>query len=196
MGDDMDNVTKESKGDIYDQLYSPYYQKKKTIEFWQPVQEAGKLLAIMDDNHTNRSKQLSDWRIVKDVCEEIKARYGGFGTFFDLRIGDWQYTIYCLHGKRCGTTPSAALNALLRMRERCFSDIYLRGHHHQKQVHQLEIKKLTKEGLATHKQSFGITGSFLNWDDSYAEMLEYNLSVQGCIKIKLFVKKWDVHISL
>lgn len=53
MGDDMDIVTKESKGDIYEQQYSPYYQKQETIKFWKPVQEANKLFACPPNkNHT------------------------------------------------------------------------------------------------------------------------------------------------
>lgn len=195
-GDDMDNVTKESKGNIYEQQYSPFHQRQKTIEFWKPVQEAKKLLCILDDNHSNRSKNSVDWRIVEDVCSTIGAKYGGFGCFLELKIGEQRYTIYAIHGKKGGTSPASALNNLISMNQRCISDIYLRFHHHKKIVYQDEVKRLTAEGLKEHKRTYGISGSFINWDNSYAEQLEYPISVQGCIKLKLFVNKWDVHISL
>ena len=75
------------------------------------------------------------------------------------------------------------------MNQRCIADIYLRGHHHRKIVHQDEIKKLTIEGLKEHKRTYCVTGSFLEWDNSYAEMLEYNITVKGCVKLKLFTQK-------
>lgn len=200
MGDDMDNCLKESKGNIYEQQYSPYLQRQMTVEFWRPVQEAGKLLCIMDDNHTYRSRLAADWHIVEDVCRELKARYGGFGSLLDLRIGKQQYTIYVVHGKKCGTTDAYALNSVITMNQKCVADIYLRGHHHRKIIHQDEVKKLVFSNdrwqLVEHKRTYGVTGSFLEWDSSYAEMLEYNLTVKGCIKLKLFTEKWDVHASL
>jgi len=196
MGDDMENIIREGKGDIYEQQMSPYYQNQEATKFWKPVQDAGKLLCILDDNHAHRSQISVDWRIVKDRCDALGARYGGFGAFLDLRIGEQQYTIYALHGKRSGTTDSGALNNVIKMNQRCIADIYLRGHHHRKIVHQDEIKKLTKHGLQEHKRTYGITGSFLEWDDSYAEQFEYNINVKGCIKLKLFIEKWDVHSSL
>ena len=196
MGDDMDLVTKDSKGDLYEQQMSPYYQRQKTIEFWKPVQDIGKLLCVMDDNHAYRVKFASDWHIVEDVCKELNARYGGFGTFLDLKIKTQQYTLYCVHGKKCGTTDTYALNSVITMNQRCIADIYLRGHHHRKLIHQDEIKKLTSEGIREHKRTYAVTGSFLEWDNSYAEQYEYNITVKGCIKLKLFTQKWDVHASL
>lgn len=197
MGDDMDNVTKDSKGNLYEQIYSPWEQRAKTIEFWGPVEAEKKLLCIMDDNHTYRSKLLADWHIVEDVCKQIGARYGGFGAFLDIRIGDkQQYTLYVVHGKKCGTTDAYALNSVITMNQRCIADIYLRGHHHRKLCHQDEVKKLTASGLKEHKRTYCVTGSFLEWDNSYAEIMEYNITVKGCIKLKLFVNKWDVHASL
>ena len=196
MGDDMDNVVLGSKGEIYDQQQSPHHQFKETIKFWKPVAKAGKLLAIMDDNHTYRSRALADWHIVEDICEKLDARYGGFGCFLDLRIGAQQYTIYCLHGRKGGTTDSGVLNTLVKMNQRVVADIYLRGHNHRKIVHQDEVKKLTKFGLMEHKRSYGVTGSFMSWDNSYAERSEYLISVRGCIKLELFADHWDVHISL
>lgn len=184
---------------------SPYYQREETIKFWRPVQEAKKLLCICDDNHSYRVKELADWRITEDVCKEIGARYGAFGAFLDLRImaGDKeirQYTLYAVHGKRSATTDAGAMNNAIRMNQRAIADIYLRFHHHRKIVHQDEIKKLVFSNgewkLAEHKRTYGINGSFLEWDNSYAEQLELNISVKGCIKFKLYVNKWDVHVSL
>lgn len=200
MGDDCDNVIKESLGNIYDQQYSPYYQRQKTIEFWTPVQKEGKLWCIMDDNHAYRSRLLADWRIVEDVCGTIGARYGGFGAFLDIRVGERQYTIYCIHGRGTSITDGGVLNNLIKMNQRCIADIYLRGHHHRKIVHQDEIKKLVFANgewqLVEHKRTYGVTGSFLEWDNSYAEIKEYPITVKGCIKLKLFVNRWDIHISL
>lgn len=202
----MDCVTKESKGNIYEQVMSPYYQKQETLNFWRPVQESGKLWCILDDNHTYRLRDLADWRIVPDVCKELKARYGGWGCFLDIRIVNEnkqeirQYTIYTVHGKRSGTTDASALNNVIRMNQRALADIYLRFHHHRKIVHQDEIKKLVYSGgeykLVEHKRTYCINGSFIDWDSSYAEMLELNISVKGCVKLKLFVNRWDTHCSL
>ena len=184
---------------------SPYYQKKETIHFWSPVAMAKKLLCVMDDNHSFRVRDLADWRVMPDVAEELKVNYGGFGAFLDVRLTMdgkeiRQYTIYTVHGKRSATTDAGALNNVIRMNQRAIADIYLRFHHHRKIVHQDEIKKLTLTNnqwiLAEHKRTYAINGSFLGWDNSYAEQCEYNISVQGCIKIKLYTERWDVHASL
>jgi len=184
---------------------SPYFQKKETINFWRPVAEARKLLCVMDDNHTYRVRDLADWRIMPDVAEELKVNYGGWGAFLDIRLLTQdrelqQYTLYAVHGKRSATTDAGALNNVIKMNQRAIADIYLRFHHHRKIIHQDEIKRLVFSGnqwrLAEHKRTYAINGSFLEWDNSYAEMNEYNISVKGCIKLKLFVNKWDVHASL
>jgi hypothetical protein len=137
---------------------------------------------------------------MQDVCENIGARYGGWGAFLDLRIGARQYTLYIVHGRRNATMDAAALNNTIRMNQRAIADIYLRFHHHRKIVHQDEIKKLVFSDnqwrLVEHKRTYGVCGSFLDWDNSYAEQLELGLTVKGCIKLKLFVDKWDVHASL
>lgn len=198
--DDMDCVTKESKGNIYEQTMSPYFQKQETIKFWKPVQEAGKLLCAMDDNHSYRVRQLADWRIMEDVCKELGARYGGWGAFLELGIGKQRYTIYVIHGRRNATTDATALNNTIKMNERAIADIYLRFHHHRKIIHQDEIKKLTFSNnewiLAEHKRTYAVCGSFLEWDNSYAEQLELGLTVKGCIKLKLYVDNWDVRAIL
>ena len=196
MGDDMDNVTRDSVGNIYEQQMSPYYQHQEAIKFWKPVAKAKKLLCIMDDNHSYRSRITTDTHWTEDLCQKIKARYGSYGALLDLRIGKQQYTINVTHGTGGGTTPGGVLNSLIKMSNRCIADIYLRGHHHSKMIHQDEIKRLTKSGLRQHKRTFGVTGSFLEWDSSYAEAKEYPITVKGCIKIKLFVWKEDCHISL
>ena len=184
---------------------SPYFQKKETIKFWQPVADSGKLLCVLDDNHSYRVRDLADWRVMSDVAEELKVFYGGWGIFLDIRfLKDneeiRQYTLYAVHGKRSATTDAGALNNAIRMNQRAIADIYLRFHHHRKICHQDEIKKLVfsqdKWQLAEHKRTYCINGSFLEWDKSYAEMNEYNISVKGCIKIKLFTERWDVHASL
>jgi hypothetical protein len=201
----MESITKTSKGNIYDQQMSPHFQRKATIDFWKPVQEAGKLWCMLDDNHSYRLRDLADWRVVEGVCEELKATYGGWGAFLDIRIKDGdkeirQYTIYTLHGKRSGTTDAAALNNVIRMNQRAIADVYLRFHHHRKIVHQDEIKKLVLSGnqwvLAQHKRTYGINGSFLEWDNSYAEQCEYNIPVKGCIEFKLYINKWYTHAGL
>lgn len=196
MGDDMENTIRDSIGNIYEQQYSPYLQHQESIKFWRPVAQAKKLLCVIDDNHSYRSRNITDTRWTEDLCDKIGARYGGYGTFLNLRVGPQQYTIYVVHGRGSATTAAGKLNSLIKMSNKCVADIYLRGHHHSKVIHQDEIKHLTKFGLQEHKRTFGITGSFLEWDNSYAEIREYPISVKGCIKLKLFTWHWDCHISL
>ena len=54
----------------------------------------------------------------------------------------------------------------------------------------------TKDRIVEEKQYVVLTGSYLEWDTSYAQMKNYPISKIGSPKIKLFSDRKDIHFSI
>jgi hypothetical protein len=211
LGDDIENAV---PGDevhnsmMWDSNLHPQDQLDQAVEFWKPVVKAGKLLLTHDSNHFWRSEAKTGISIAKQMnifmrteAKDAKARmpeWGRWQAFTKLHVGNQCYKIHSWHGSGGAATPEGALRKCRAQAMIHQADAFLMGHFHRKVIDQDlyfawpsgEVKPVERTRV------YGVTGSFLKWEDSYAERAGYGPSIRGAIKLDLSAKRWDMKISL
>ncbi len=117
-GDMMNNATKSSVSNVYEEIMSPSDQKRWLADQLYEIRD--KILCVVPGNHENRSKRDVDDHPLYDVCckLDIEDRYRPNAAFMIIRIGDKQasglrnptYTLCVLHGKGGGIYTGASVN--------------------------------------------------------------------------------------
>jgi hypothetical protein len=211
LGDDIENAI---PGDeihnsmLWDSNMMPEEQFESAIEFWEPLVKKGKLLLTQDSNHWWRTEAKTGISMAKQMnvflnsmAEKNKSRAPKFGRWQSLskvNVGKYTYKIHSWHGTGGATTPESALKKCRSQAMNHHADIFLMGHFHRKVIDQdVYFDWLDGAKRPTQRmRAYGVTGSFLNWENSYAERAGYSPGVLGAIKVELSAKRWDVKISL
>lgn len=211
LGDDIENAI---PGDevhdsmIYDQTLHPQEQFEAALEYWEPVVKAGKLLISHDSNHFWRSEAKTGLSVARNMnvfmkqmakdAGSRKPEWGRWQAFTKLKVGQQLYRIHSWHGTGGAATPSSALSKCRSQAMIHQADVFLMGHYHRKVVDQ-DLYFSWPDGAPKpieRMRAYGVTGSFMKWDDSYAERAGYAPSIRGAIKLELSAKRWDIKISL
>lgn len=209
LGDDIDNAV---PGDevhnsmMWESTMHPAEQLETAIEYWRPLAEAGKLLVTHSSNHWWRSEAKTGISIASQMNVFLNAlapkskgpKFGNWMAYARIKVGSQIYRVHSWHGSGGASTPAGALNKCRSQAMPHHADIYLCGHFHRKMIDQ-DLYYDWPEGATKPVQRsryYGVTGSFLNWDESYAERAGYAPSVLGAIKLELGAKRWDVKLSL
>ena len=99
-----------------------------------------------------------------------------------------------------GTQTGGNVNAVEKMANIAYCDLYTMGHVHKLTTFAKDIKEvdLRNNCMADKRQVFVTTGSALGWDSSYSEMKGYSIPKKGFPKIRLdMIKgKKDIHCSI
>ena len=208
LGDDTDNALpgdEKHNSMMFENNLTPDEQFVVACEFWRPLVQKGKVIATFDSNHWWRTEAKIGISMAKQMNEflrmnakGLKPEWGRWQSLYRISVGRNTYTVHSQHGSGGGTTPESALK---KCRETAYShhaDVYLRGHHHKKVIHQ-DLYFDWRDGSDSPQErtrTFGCTGCFLKWDNSYAERSGLPPAVRGAIKLELSSKRHDVRISL
>lgn len=198
MGDNIENSTRSSVGSgVYEQIMDPMRQVGEMIEFWRPVAEAGKILGFLDGNHERRTFNVSGIDVSRVMATTLGVPYLEHGGFVVLDVGNQTYKIHARHG----ATGSTVLPGKMRACEAAAlvndADIYCMGHVHDLAAW-VKIYRgvdLGHDHMVELNRHFVLTGHFLGYEGSYAEMKGYQISKSGAPKIRLNGKRRDIHIS-
>lgn len=145
LGDTIDNPTKSSVGDTYEETLSPMQQIKTAISLFEPIKD--KILGGVGGNHEFRTYKTEGIDLMYFLFSEfhIAERYNQDGTLLFLRLGEEErgrkitgkdeirqilYTLYMTHGSANGRTPGAKVNGLMRLGSIINPDIIVAGHTH------------------------------------------------------------------
>ncbi|MHA1250803.1 MAG: metallophosphoesterase [Candidatus Helarchaeota archaeon] len=196
MGDYINAGTKHSISDIYSETMNPMSQYETIIEYFEPIKD--RLFGIHMGNHEYRIWRESGVNLAKMMAKELNTKYLGFGCFTKLKIKNQNYSIYSTHGSSGAWTPEGKLRAVRRLGESFDADIFLYSHVHDLSVQSEERRKINykKKIVEKKKKYYVLTGHFLNYEDSYAEMKAYKPGKKGVAKIKFFGDRWDIHCSI
>ena len=119
-------------------------QRKRVKELLSPLSEEGKLLVLGTGNHEEEIHMRHDNDIVRNLCDDLKVPYGGYGYFLVLdfvrveghcRGHHRQYVIHAWHGAGAAQTEGARLSRLMRLVNDIEADIYVMGHLHAITIH-------------------------------------------------------------
>lgn len=199
MGDYLESGTRESVGDsVYQQKLNPQEQMEQMIEILRPVAEAGLLIGLLEGNHENRITKMTSINVTKIMANMLGVPYLGYACWNLLRVGKMHYSLYANHGSSGSRFKHTKLKAAIDIAHWIDADIIAMAH-----VHSLVAESIIKQSVSLKTKTVVekkcyvvITGSYIAWDKSYAQMKNMPITKIGSPKAKLNAKKKDVHFSL
>lgn len=192
MGDLLELATKTSVGrSVYDEEYPTQRQFEIAVETFKPYADIIDL--VVEGNHEERIIRDTSFEITQEFCHRIGRfdAYGKFGSIVNYNLGNGMtYSAYAWHGSTGGVKESSAINALLGMRERVTSHLYLMGHTH-KLLHfnrKLYVPAPDQEEPAIINQMFVNTGTAVD-DGGYGAQKGLPLQRIGYGVIQIFANE-------
>lgn len=199
MGDFLECATRDSIGaGVYEQTGHPQEQMEEMIEWLRPISESGRLIGLLTGNHEERIYKATGFEPVQLMCKELRVPYLGSACYLLLRVGSKTYKVYAVHGRSGARLPQTKLLACRRLADIATAQLYLMGHMHSLESNasiyfDADPSKRLKVQRTRH---FVVTGSFLEYENSYAETACMVPSRTGAPKIVLEADSNDIHISL
>ena len=183
MGDLIDCGIKTSIGaSAYEQTLTPNEQLNKIVEIFRPYRE--QIDGVVLGNHEYRIMKDSGIDVLEQFCNILDVEYFLYSgtinyTFGRTRNDRRSYSINFFHGKAGGGVENA-LRACKGMSQKVFADVFLMGHCHYKAYTSRVLKYVTRNKLLKQMQQlFVLTGHSLNYDDSYADQMNLEISPKG-----------------
>ena len=100
-----------------------------------------------------------------------------------------------MHGRTNARFDGTALLAAERIANSFLCDIFAMGHCH-KAIDDFIKTQQTVNGMVTeHKKLILITGSYMKYDDTYAQTLGLPISKLGSPQVTLEVERKDFHVN-
>ena len=196
MGDLIEMATRDSVGaGIYEQKHIGQDQYEQMIEWLRPLAEKKFILGILTGNHEERVYKSTGVNITKLFARELKIKYLGNASWSRFKVGNQHYNIYALHGRTGSRFDGTALLALERISTAFFCDLICMGHVHKMISSTVIIQKIENNLVREHKKTLLITGSYLKYDDGYAQTVGLPISKLGSPTVKFYSTKKDIHIS-
>lgn len=123
LGDLIDNATRSSVADVWENILSPREQKERMVRQLEPLARAGRILCILPGNHERRSVRETEYNPAYDIAVNlgIEDLYRENMAFLCLRFGNPKYdgmknptyTLAVMHGAGGGKKFGSSLNNLV-----------------------------------------------------------------------------------
>lgn len=209
-GDILNVATRSSASSPFEQNMDLSEQIDKAVSIFAPVKD--KILGAISGNHENRIEEICGYNPMRHVCQQLGVPYLGLSAVLALRVGKGNgvrkgkpsgdfitYVLYFHHTTGGGSTPGSKVNRVEKMRGIITNaDAYIGSHSHQL----FAVPELgqhysgAKRGIVQQRQFLIGTGSFLDWDNGYAERMQLQPAKLGCPRIRLSSNKKDIHVSI
>jgi len=197
MGDMINCGTKLSIGaGRMDDVINAQEQYETVIALLYPIKK--QIYGIHIGNHEQRIYNETGVNLSKIMAKELGTRYLGYSAFHLIKINKQNYKVFTTHGASGATLPHTKIKRCLDLATFIDVDIYMMGHVHALQVQTQEVKRidLKSRTVIKERKNFVLTGHYLNYEDSYADQKNMRPSEQGCAKVRLSGKSYDVHVSI
>lgn len=206
MGDILNVAGKSSKSNPGHSRMSGSEEYKASVKLFEPVKS--RIIGCITGNHEQRMDREFSFNPLEPFCEQLGIQYCGFSSCIKIRVGQRKeapnqyeqvYWGFAHHGTGGGGTLGAALNRKTKLQDIVHGmDFYMAGHDHQLAVGTRNILLPKRDSIEHQRVHYIDTGSFLDWDQSYAEEAMMPISKQGAPRIRLDgrEKHHDVHVSI
>jgi hypothetical protein len=203
MGDLLNVASRSSKTNPFESDSDEY---AKTTELFRPY--ASRIIGCITGNHEQRMHKEFGYNPLQPFCRELGITYCGFSSAIRLRVGKRRdrkneyhqsYWGFAHHGNGGGGTLGAALNKKVKLQEVVHGmDFYMAGHDHNLIVGTRNILLPKRDKIVHQRVHYIDTGSFLDWDGSYAEEAAYPVSKQGSPRLRFSgqAEHHDLHVSI
>jgi len=198
MGDLLESGMRDSVGDsVYRQKLDPQEQMEEVIELLEPLADEGLILGLHMGNHEFRITKSTGIDVCKLMARILKVPYLGYSCWSILSVNRTRYTLYSTHGTGGSRFKHTKLKKAMDVAAHIDSDILAYGHLHSLAA-ESTIKQVfdRRKNKVTHKKQYVVlTGSYLRYDNSYAQMMDYPITRIGSPKAKLMSGEKDIHFS-
>ena len=198
MGDLLECGTRLSIGDsVYKQKLNPQGQMEFMLEALRPIAESGLLLGPHSGNHEDRISNMTGLNLTKNMCRELKVPYLGGAMWHKLRVGKTNYSLYTMHGAGGAQFVHTKLGRAVQIANNFWCDVFAMGHLHAKACEPIERQRinLRNKTVEQFKMYVVLTGSYLTYDRSYAQVKGYSPATIGSPKIQLYADRRRIHGS-
>ena len=197
MGDLMEAASATSVGAGWvEQTGSPQEQLDSLYEVLKPIKD--KILINLEGNHSERIWKQSGIRVSKILSKMLGVPFGGYSAFLKLKVGAMNYIVHAQHGSSNAWYPHTKLTAAMRTAQHTDADLYLYGHTHE--LLSLKVPRRSMDNrsrtVITSEKYFVLTGSFLEYEGSYAQKKNMYPVQTGIANITLSGDHWDIHCSV
>ncbi|MDD2260241.1 MAG: metallophosphoesterase [Acholeplasmataceae bacterium] len=195
MGDLLNSATKTSVGAaVFDEDSHGQDQLDFMIDALRPIRK--KIYGALVGNHEERCYNSTGYDPIKLLCYELHTNHYGYGQFIKIKGKNTNYSIYATHGSSSSTLPYTKIKGCLNLAMHKDADIYLMGHVHDLQLHTQEVERIQYNQVVKDKRYFVLTGHYLNYDNSYAEMKNLIPSKQGSPVIDLNMSEKQIRVKI
>ena len=198
MGDMIEAGLSTSIGDsVYMQKLNPQQQMEEVIDLLEPLAKANLVIGYLSGNHCARIANATGIDISKIICRQLGVTYLGGAGWTVVSVGNIRYSIYTSHGSGGSRFKHTKLKKVMDQAAWIDSDIIAMGHVHSvaSEVIIKQAYNRTKNRIEEKKQYVCLTGSYIAWNGTYAEVQGYPPTKLGSPKAKLMADKKGVHFS-
>lgn len=209
-GDLLNNATRHSISDIYNETEPPMKQIHRAIELLEPIKD--KILAVTSGNHCLRTQRNDGIDLMEIVCREmrIEDKYSATSCLIFLKLGKSNaggkkgakerkicYTIYTLHGSGGGRKEGAKAIRLADMASIIDASVYIHSHTHLPMIMKQSSFLTCNSTLTVRKvdRLFVNTGAALEYG-GYACAQEFKPASTSTPVIYLSGEKYNATASL
>lgn len=199
LGDAIECATKDSVGaGVFEQEEIVDKQIAESLALYEPFVEDGRFLGIHSSNHPERIYKSTGLDVSRHMCREMRAKYLGIAKAHILRVGDETYTMYTTHGASGAMLPYTKIKGALDMEKIIDTEIYAMGHVHQLSHHVRNYNHIDKRSrtMKTAQKHFILTGSYLDYWNSYAQIKNMEPSRKGSPILSLNGNEKQIKVSL
>jgi hypothetical protein len=205
MGDILNVASRVSATNPFESM-SGDDEYTKSVELFRPY--AKRIIGCITGNHEQRMHKMFGFNPLRPFCNELGIAYCGFSAAIRVRVGQRKeaptqyqqnYWGFAHHGNGGGGTLGAALNKKVKLQEIVHGmDWYMAGHDHQLIAGTRNVLLPKRDKIVHQRVHYIDTGSFLDWDGSYAEEAAMAVSKQGSPRLRFDGREHhhDMHVSL
>ena len=193
MGDLLESATKTSVGaGLFETDKTPNEQMEYIVELLRPIKNY--IDGCIMGNHEYRIYKDTSIDVMKLIARELDIPYMMYTGVINYAWNKQAYTVNIWHGAGGGATVGNALNKCVKMANKVECDIYAMGHVHKLGHHSKVVKHVDTRNnkLVDRHQMFVLTGSALDYDESYPDMKNLDPSRLGFPILKLSGKQKKV----
>lgn len=203
MGDILNVASRTSKTNPFESDSDEY---QKAVDLFKPY--AKRIVGCITGNHEQRMYKDYGFNPLQPFCNELEIPYCGYTSCLRIRVGKRKdrkneyyqtYWGFAHHGNGGGGSLGAAINRKVKLQEIVHGmDFYMAGHDHQLIAGTRNVLLPKRDKIEHQRVHYIDTGSFLDWDGSYAEEAAMAISKLGAPRLRFDGKKrsHDLHVSI
>jgi len=201
-GDVLNVATRISASSPFEQSMTLQEQISFAVKLFQPIADQGKIVGAIDGNHCLRLKDFVGYSPMTPICHQLQIPYYQNSAVMVFIVGKGRgiaYSMYMHHTTGGGATPGGKMNRVDKLRQLVSNcDAYIGSHNHQLGVMPVTTRTvdIIHKRIVVQRQVLIDSGSYLGWNNTYAEAKMLPPSKIGSPRIRIDGKRKDIHVSV